>query len=133
MGNDLEFLDGVDDGRHCIGALESPEVIQSVGEKEVAAVRLTIDGGKDERRAHGNRGAEPSCSAPHTVLRDADGRHTWSQRQKLSKVASVERKVVDLFRGDHCAQIRRRYVKLLCFCGNGDYLRLRSDLQRNVY
>src|SRR5882762_6752309 len=102
--------------------MECAEIIQAVGKKKIAAVGLTIHRGKDECRAYGNRGAESACSSAHSVLRDANGSHARSQRQKLSEIAAVQRKVVNLFCGDHGAQIRRRYVKLFCFRGNGDDL-----------
>ncbi len=80
VGNDLELLYGVYDGWYRICALEGAEVIQTIGEKEVATVRLTVNRRKDERGAHGNRGTETAGSSTHTVLRHADGRHARSQR-----------------------------------------------------
>src|ERR1700732_1599545 len=94
MRNDLEFLDGIDDGRYRVSALERSEVIQTVHEKEIATVGLPVDGRKCERRTHRNGCPESARTPSHAVLRNADGRHARSQRQQLRKISAVQRKII---------------------------------------
>ena len=48
VGDDLEFLNRINDGRYCIGALIGDEVVQAIGQDVITAVGLPVDGGKGE-------------------------------------------------------------------------------------
>ena len=87
---DLEFLNRINDRRDRVGTEKRALVVKTVGAEEVAPVGLPVDGGEDVLRARCRGCSETACAA---VLRDADGRNSWSQREQLGEVSAVQGKV----------------------------------------
>ena len=83
------------------------EVVQTIHQKEVAAIRLSINSGEGKRRA--KSGGRRIAGG---VLARADRDYTWSQREKLGEIPSVQRQVVHLPRRNHSAEIGTGYVQL---------------------
>src|SRR5260370_22483017 len=95
----LEFLNFVDNGGDRVGREGSFRIVNDVQHEIVAAVGLTIYGGKRE----GTDGVGLSTTG---VLRGTDRRDARREVEKLSKVSPIQRKVTYLLRFDDAAQSR---------------------------
>src|ERR1700730_963909 len=113
VGDDLEFLNGVDDRGNCIGTEYAAVVIEAVRQEEVTAVALPVDCGEGKGRALGDGSGESAVAAIHTVLSRTNRDYARSKRQKRRKVAPIGWKVVYLLGGENGAQVRTRYFELL--------------------
>src|SRR6185369_1296188 len=70
MRNDFEFLDGIDNRRHCVRAQNTPVVVQSIGQVEVASISLSVHRGEIRSGPEGNRRSrEPAAIALSRVHR----------------------------------------------------------------
>ena len=82
----LEFLNGIDDGRHDVSTHHSL-VVDTVQHEEIAPIGLPVDGRKHKLAPLGYGNAEwPSGVLGHTNRSD-----TGCQRKQLGEVSAVQR------------------------------------------
>ena len=128
----LEFLNGINDRRDRIGAVDGSIVGEAIREKVIAAVALPVDGRKGIVRTDRNGGAEAATSDIGAILGGRYSNDARSEREQGGEISTVQREVVDLLGRDHGAQAGVRHVQLGGGRLNGNHLCLRSHGESKV-